>query len=64
MFHAMSLRCCHGGIPLLTIAETRALARRCRWNRNDLFLDETIVVNRATALSPEPDVEAYLGGWG
>ena len=53
-----------GGIRLLTVHSARASARRLRWNRDDLFLDKTIAVRWARPLSPEPDLEAYFGGWG
>lgn len=52
------------GIPLVRIASTRAQARARRWGCHDLFESVRVVEEGLTVLTTEPDVEAYLGGWG
>jgi GT2 family glycosyltransferase len=52
------------GSRLLRIRATRAEARERRWGRADLFPRADVVTDQVRALTEEPDLEAYLGGWG
>ncbi|AZS42795.1 Chondroitin synthase [Microbacterium oleivorans] len=52
------------GSPLIRIHSCRAAARERRWGRNDLFPRVADRVEGVTPLAGEPDVAAYLGGWG
>lgn len=52
------------GRRLLRIRARRALARARRWGRDDLFDRADLVTDQVEALDGEPDLEAYLGGWG
>lgn len=53
-----------GGRTLLTVASHRAVARAERWGRGDLFSTRRVVAPWLVPLDEEPDVAAYLGGWG
>ncbi|MFS0866285.1 glycosyltransferase [Microbacterium sp. 179-B 1A2 NHS] len=53
-----------GGVPLLRVVARRARARAQRWGRDDLFPVRRETVAGVEAVGGEPDVEAYLGGWG
>lgn len=46
------------------IRSTRALRRRARWQRDDLFPTASERADWVTPPGAEPDLEAYLGGWG
>lgn len=50
--------------PLLRIRARRAVARAERWGRDNLFAHIEERSGRLRALDAEPDVAAYLGGWG
>jgi hypothetical protein len=50
--------------PLLRIRSLRAASREERCGRDDLFPRVAERVNGVSALVGEPDVAAYLGGWG
>ncbi|MEW1835323.1 glycosyltransferase [Microbacterium sp. NPDC079995] len=52
------------GRPLLRIRSMRAAAREARWRRDDLFPRAVERNEGVGELSSEPDVSAYLGGWG
>lgn len=52
------------GTVLLRIRSSRAAAREERWGRDDLFPRASERVNGVRLLVGEPDVAAYLGGWG
>lgn len=52
------------GDPLLRIRSIRAVSREARWGRNDLFPHVVERVGGIRAIDGEPDVAAYLGGWG
>jgi GT2 family glycosyltransferase len=56
--------CDRDGRRLLRVRATRALARESRWRRPDLFPRAEISTDRVRALTEEPDLAAYLGGWG
>lgn len=49
---------------LLRIRSLRASAREGRWGREDLFPHVSERVEGVRLLAGEPDVAAYLGGWG
>ena len=51
------------GAILLDIRSTRARRRKTRWQRDDLFPTVDAAADWVFALDPEPDLEAYLGGW-
>ena len=55
------------GGELIRVVSMRALARRERWGRVDLFAAERSVCRGVRAITGEVDVEAYLGsfdrGW-
>lgn len=55
------------GGELIRVVSMRALARRERWGRDDLFAAERSVCRGVRAITGEVDVEAYLGsfdrGW-
>ena len=52
------------GVPLIRIISTRARSRARRWQRDDLSESASLADPGLEALVAEPDVEAYLGGWG
>ena len=52
------------GAVLLRIRSSRAAAREERWGRDDLFPRASERVDGVRLLVGEPDVAAYLGGWG
>jgi GT2 family glycosyltransferase len=53
------------GRPAIRISAARALARRARWRDQELFPSVTAEAGEGlVSLHAEPDVEAYLGGWG
>ncbi|MDT3329739.1 glycosyltransferase [Microbacterium sp. KSW-18] len=52
------------GTVLLRIRSSRAAAREERWGRDDLFPRASERVDGVRLLVGEPDVAAYLGGWG
>lgn len=52
------------GSVLLSIVSTRAAARHARWGTDDLFGAITLTDPRVQVIEEEPDLEAYLGGWG
>jgi len=52
------------GRRLLRVRATRAEARERRWGRTDLFPRAEVVTDQVRVLAGEPDLEAYLGGWG
>lgn len=52
------------GAVLLRIRSLRAAAREARWQRDDLFPRTTETADAVRELVGEPDVAAYLGGWG
>lgn len=52
------------GAVLLRIRSSRAAAREARWDRDDLFPRVSERVEGVRPLVGEPDVAAYLGGWG
>ncbi len=52
------------GTVLLRIRSSRAAAREERWGRDDLFPRASESVDGVRLLVGEPDVAAYLGGWG
>ncbi|MFJ6678312.1 glycosyltransferase [Microbacterium sp. NPDC091382] len=49
---------------LLRVRALRAVAREARWGRNDLFRRVSERADGIRPLDEEPDVAAYLGGWG
>lgn len=52
------------GEPLVRLTATRARAREERWGRVDLFPRAQAAAPGIRPLADEPDVAAYLGGWG
>lgn len=52
------------GEPLVRLTATRARAREERWGRDDLFPTAEAAAPGIRPLAEEPDVAAYLGGWG
>lgn len=52
------------GEPLVRLTATRARAREERWGRDDLFPRAQAAAPGIRPLADEPDVAAYLGGWG
>lgn len=52
------------GEPLVRLRATRARAREERWGRDDLFPRAQAAAPGIRPLADEPDVAAYLGGWG
>ncbi|QLD12421.1 glycosyltransferase [Microbacterium oleivorans] len=52
------------GDPLVRVASTRARARAERWRRSDLFATASVPTTAILPVTDEPDLAAYLGGWG
>ena len=52
------------GAALVRVRSLRAAAREERWGRDDLFPRREGRVDGVRTLDGEPDVAAYLGGWG
>lgn len=52
------------GEPLVRLEATRARARAARWGRGDLFDTVSTPVRGIRPVTDEPDLAAYLGGWG
>ncbi|MDF2920942.1 MAG: glycosyltransferase, partial [Microbacterium sp.] len=50
--------------PLLRVISVRARARSDRWRRGDLFPTASATTRAIRAVTDEPDLAAYLGGWG
>jgi hypothetical protein len=50
--------------PLLTLADARARRRAERWGNPEALAGESRVSDCAAALESEPDLEAWVGGWG
>ncbi len=53
-----------GGAPLARLTAARAVARCARWDDGSLFETRTEATDALERLDAEPDLEAYLGGWG
>lgn len=52
------------GEPLVRVVSTRARARAERWDRTDLFPVASEATTEVRPVDDEPDLAAYLGGWG
>ena len=52
-----------GGRALLDVGDARALARARRWGDDAALRGRRQVADCAAALEPEPDLEAWVGGW-
>ncbi|KAA9089703.1 glycosyltransferase [Microbacterium radiodurans] len=52
------------GAELVRITAARAQARAERWGRGDLFETDAAAAPGILPLTGEPDLAAYLGGWG
>ncbi|MFS0714029.1 glycosyltransferase [Microbacterium sp. 2P01SA-2] len=52
------------GEPLVRMTSTRARARCERWGRDDLFPTASVTTAAMRVVTDEPDLAAYLGGWG
>ncbi|WP_323987243.1 glycosyltransferase [Microbacterium plantarum] len=50
--------------PLLRVISVRARARSDRWRRGDLFPTASVTTRASRVVTDEPDLAAYLGGWG
>ncbi|SDQ28794.1 glycosyltransferase [Microbacterium sp. cf332] len=52
------------GQPLVRVVSARARARAERWQRSDLFPAASVSTTDIGIVDDEPDLAAYLGGWG
>ncbi|MEH3089900.1 MAG: glycosyltransferase [Microbacterium arborescens] len=52
------------GEPLVRVTSMRARARAERWGRTDLFPVASQATTEVRPVDDEPDLAAYLGGWG
>ncbi len=52
------------GEPLVRMTSVRARARAERWQRSDLFPAASATTSAIRVVTDEPDLAAYLGGWG
>ncbi|GAD33900.1 putative glycosyltransferase [Microbacterium sp. TS-1] len=52
------------GEPLVRMTSTRARTRSERWHRDDLFPTASVTTAAIRVVTDEPDLAAYLGGWG